>query len=307
MSSAGKMPVSAPASTAMLATARRSSIVSASRRPGRRTRARCRCRRSRRSRPSTARIRSLPATQRLFVPVNSIRIVPGRTCQNSPKARQHATSVEPSPVPKAPRAPCVQVRESPPATTEPGTTQPSSASTGARCRRAPAREDDALLVGPVLQPSLDLRRPRVLGRDEVVGDQHRPRGGRTRGPRPSPRIVAERHRPGDVVRHHDVAPHHHDVAWCQVVDLGVRRGGSSLASAPPQGRRPRPSRGRRLSRRPRSGSSKCRSGSVSSAMLDRGAGVRAAAAVEPGRRHGSAGSLHQQARSRRRSPRPARR
>ena len=37
-------------------------------------------------------------------------------------------SVEPSPVPNAPRAPYVQVCESPPAITAPGTIQPSSQS-----------------------------------------------------------------------------------------------------------------------------------------------------------------------------------
>ena len=60
--------------------------------------------------------------------MNSTRIVRGTACQNSPKARQYAMSVEPSPVPKAPSAPYVQVCESPPATTAPGTIHPSSQS-----------------------------------------------------------------------------------------------------------------------------------------------------------------------------------
>ena len=61
--------------------------------------------------------------------MNSTRIVPGTACQNLPDARQAAMSVEPSPVPNAPSAPYVHVCESPPAITEPGTTQPSSTST----------------------------------------------------------------------------------------------------------------------------------------------------------------------------------
>ena len=77
----------------------------------------------------TARIRSLPVTKRRFSPVNSTLIVPGTACQKLPEARHAAMSVEPSPVPNAPSAPYVQVCESPPAITEPGTTQPSSTST----------------------------------------------------------------------------------------------------------------------------------------------------------------------------------
>jgi TRAP transporter TAXI family solute receptor len=61
-------------------------------------------------------------------PVNSTRIVPGTACQKEPAARHAAMSVEPRPVPKAPSAPYVQVCESPPAITDPGTTQPSSTS-----------------------------------------------------------------------------------------------------------------------------------------------------------------------------------
>jgi hypothetical protein len=76
----------------------------------------------------TARIRSLPVTNRCFLPVNSTRIVPGTACQKVPEARQAAMSVDPSPVPNAPSAPYVQVCESPPAITELGTTQPSSTS-----------------------------------------------------------------------------------------------------------------------------------------------------------------------------------
>jgi hypothetical protein len=53
----------------------------------------------------TARMRSLPVTNGCFSPLNSTRIVPGTACQNSPRARQAAMSVEPRPVPNAPRAP----------------------------------------------------------------------------------------------------------------------------------------------------------------------------------------------------------
>ena len=53
-------------------------------------------------------------------------MVAGTACQNSPKARHAAMSVEPKPLPNAPSAPYVHVWESPPAITEPGTTHPSS-------------------------------------------------------------------------------------------------------------------------------------------------------------------------------------
>ena len=69
---------------------------------------------------------SLPVTNDPGAPRSSTRIVSGTACQNEPSARQEAMSVEPRPVPNAPSAPYVQVCESPPAITAPGTTQPSS-------------------------------------------------------------------------------------------------------------------------------------------------------------------------------------
>ena len=80
-------------------------------------------------RSSTARITSLPVTNAASAPSSSTRIVSGTACQNEPSARHEAMSVEPRPVPNAPSAPYVHVCESPPAITEPGTTQPSSQST----------------------------------------------------------------------------------------------------------------------------------------------------------------------------------
>ena len=128
MSSAGKSPVSAPASTAMFDTASRSSIVSDEAPSPTNSSAMFVA-------PPTpisairARMRSLPATNPRFSPASSTTIVPGTICQNVPIAMQPAMSVAPIPVPKAPSAPYVHVWESDPATTEPGTIQPSSTST----------------------------------------------------------------------------------------------------------------------------------------------------------------------------------
>ena len=119
MSSGGNRPVSAPASTAMFETARRSSTDSA-RAPSPTNSSTAFVAPPTPISPITARIRSFPVTNGCFSPVNSTRIVDGTACQNSPSARQAAMSVEPRPVPKAPSAPYVQVCESPPAITVPG-------------------------------------------------------------------------------------------------------------------------------------------------------------------------------------------
>ena len=225
----------------------------------RRTRARRSCAPPTPISPMTARIRSLPVTNRRFSPVNSTRIVDGTACQNSPSARQAAMSVDPRPVPKAPRAPYVQVCESPPAITVPGTNPALLAQQ--RVLDAAASlvvERHALRIRPLLQPPLQLRRARVLRRARS-------------GPRPSRRLAvedplhahplerAERDRAADVVRHDDVAAHHHHVARRDVVGVGVRE--QDLLServpqrAPPGARRPRrPRRRRRTSRRCRTGS-----------------------------------------------------
>ena len=74
-------------------------------------------------------MRSLPVTNAPFAPANSTSIVPGTICQKLPSAIAPAMSVAPRPVPKEPSAPYVQLCESAPTITEPGTTQPSSMST----------------------------------------------------------------------------------------------------------------------------------------------------------------------------------
>ena len=121
------MPVSDPASTAMFATARRSSTESASA-PGPTNSSTAFVPPPTPISPMTARITSFPVTNAPVLPVSSTWIVSGTACQNDPSARHDAMSVEPSPVPNAPRAPYVQVCESPPAITAPGTIQPSSQS-----------------------------------------------------------------------------------------------------------------------------------------------------------------------------------
>ena len=95
-------------------------------RPRRRTRARSSSPPPTPISPMTARIRSLPATNGRFSPVNSTWIVAGTACQNSPK-REAGGDVgrAEAGAERAERA-VVHVCESPPAITEPGTTQPSS-------------------------------------------------------------------------------------------------------------------------------------------------------------------------------------
>ena len=81
-------------------------------------------------------------------------------------------------------------------------------------------EHDALLVAPVLQPLLEAGRADVLGGDEVVGDDDDLR--RVEDPLDAhPLERLDRHRAGDVVRQHEVAAEHHDVAGRDVVDVGV--------------------------------------------------------------------------------------
>ena len=83
VASAGKMPFSEPASTAMFATASRSSIVSASA-PSPTNSSTMFVPPPTPSSPITARITSLPLTYSASRPVSSTWIVPGTTCQNSP-------------------------------------------------------------------------------------------------------------------------------------------------------------------------------------------------------------------------------
>ena len=115
----------------------------------------------------------------------------------------------------------MQVWESPPAITDPGHDPALLAEQRVLdAAAALAVVRDALRLRPPLQARLQLGRPRVLRRHEVVGDHHDPR-----------RIEdalgahllhrAERDRAGDVVRHHDVAADGDDVARPDVVGVGV--------------------------------------------------------------------------------------
>ena len=81
-------------------------------------------------------------------------------------------------------------------------------------------EHHALRVAPVLQPPLEPRRADVLGGHEVVGDDDDLR--RVEDPldaHPLERLDCDRAR--DVVRQHEVAAEHHDVAGRDLVDVGV--------------------------------------------------------------------------------------
>ena len=98
------MPVSEPASTAMFATARRSSIESASA-PGPTNSSTAFVPPPTPISPITARITSFPVTKLAGRPASSTWIVSGTACQNEPSARHEAMSVEPRPVPNAPSAP----------------------------------------------------------------------------------------------------------------------------------------------------------------------------------------------------------
>ena len=66
------------------------------------------------------RMRSLAVTPSGQRPPTSMRTVSGTRSQVCPVAMPTATSVEPMPVAKAPRAPAVQVCESAPITRSPG-------------------------------------------------------------------------------------------------------------------------------------------------------------------------------------------
>ena len=171
-SSAGKRPVSAPASTAMFATASRSSIESA-------------------SAPSptnssaafvppptpisamTARIRSLPVTNARFSPVNSTRIVARHRLPElaEREAVRDVGRAEARPE-RAERAVRAGVRvaarddragDDPALLAEQRVLDPA----------APlVVERHALRARPLLQPPLQLRRARVLRGHEVIGDHH---------------------------------------------------------------------------------------------------------------------------------------
>ena len=227
----------------------------------RRTRARRSSRRRRRSAPMTARITSLPVTKRPGRPVSSTRIVSGTACQNEPSARHEAMSVEPSPVPNAPRAPYVQVWESPPAIDRAGHDPALLAEERVLdAAAALAVERDALLLRPPLQARLQLGRPHVLRGHEVVGD-HDDRG------RVEDALGAhllhrpERDGPGDVVRHDDVAADHDDVAGPHIVRVAVRE--QDLLSERVRQPTPPVPRGTRRATRRRRTSGRCRRGSAS--------------------------------------------
>ena len=98
------MPASEPASTAMFATASRSSTESASA-PGPTNSSTAFVPPPTPISPMTDRITSLPVTKLPVRPSSVIWIVSGTACQNEPSARHEAMSVEPSPVPNAPSAP----------------------------------------------------------------------------------------------------------------------------------------------------------------------------------------------------------
>ena len=68
----------------------------------------------------SARMKSLAKTPAGHLPVSFTRKLSGTRNQVLPKAMATATSVEPIPVAKAPRAPPVQVCESEPTSTAPG-------------------------------------------------------------------------------------------------------------------------------------------------------------------------------------------
>ncbi len=79
---------------------------------------------------------------------------------------------------------------------------------------------DALSRRPLRQQLLELGRPGVLRRNEVIGDDHDLR-------RVEDRLDAhllhrpEGHRAGDVVRQDDIATNHDEVAWSDVVRVAV--------------------------------------------------------------------------------------
>ena len=91
--------------------------------------------------------------------------------------------------------------------------QPCAAEAGIKQPRGHGRglgSADAKRLGPLAQELLELRRAGVLGRNEMVGNDHY-LGGIEHLRRAHLLHRAERHRARDVVRHHDVAADHDDV------------------------------------------------------------------------------------------------
>ena len=241
-SSAGKRPVSAPASTAMFATARRSSIVSASA-PSPTNSSTAFVPPPTPISASTARMRSLPVTNRPFSPVKVTRIVAGTACQNSPSARQAAMSVEPEPGAERPECP-VRARVRVAAGDHRARHDPAllAQERVLDAAAALAVERHALSVRPVLEALLQLGRARVLRGHEVVGDHHH--AVRVEDPLDAhPLERSKGDRPADVVRHHEIAAEHDDVAGTHVGGVGVSE--DDLLSqrvwqrAPPDAPRPR--------------------------------------------------------------------
>src|SRR4029078_13207470 len=94
----GTVRVSEPAATALVATASRSPIESASA-PGPTNSSTAFVPPPTPISPMTARITSFPVTNAPVLPVTATWIVSGTACQNDPSARHEAMSCEPSPMP----------------------------------------------------------------------------------------------------------------------------------------------------------------------------------------------------------------